>query len=386
MRAALLLPCSALLLAAAAPARAAPAEPLPGANPRPILHFDLDASAGRRRLVLRATERGGRRLATFEGANGASWAPDGRWFAFFTVDAAGPSGALAVMNLAGESRRLVELGPGERFLGWQPAYSPDGGRIAALVVPVRDGKAAEPLLAVLDVAGGRIAVRHRLPTGVVPVLYPAVGKDKLCWSPDGTRILVSWQGLAVVEAASGRVQLHLEQPVVAEWAAASDALWYLGLSARERASERALTGLFAQRLGQTGPLLLADGKALAAAGLVAARSLAYAVTALSPSGERLAVAAGGPGSAGGTLRIHEVGPGRPPAPDRPARSFPTRGIVTALEWSPDGSALALVQAGVEGVAVEVLDLGQGSWRTLASFELRAAEVEVLGGKNLSWSR
>src|SRR5437762_2203832 len=59
-----------------------------------------------------------------------------------------------------------------------PRWSPDGKRIAFLRAPEREGKPAEPQIALLSMMGGEAWVVTNLPKGVgSPV-----------WSPDGRRI------------------------------------------------------------------------------------------------------------------------------------------------------------------------------------------------------
>ncbi|HSC28015.1 MAG TPA: protein kinase [Vicinamibacterales bacterium] len=102
--------------------------------------------------------------------SGPAFSPDGAWIAFHESDS---DGGIFVAGATGESvRRLTEL-------GFHPAWSPDGTRIAFTTEEIFDpsSRSGEAALCVVDAAGGR-------PRRVVPgdAAQPS-------WSPSGDRFV-----------------------------------------------------------------------------------------------------------------------------------------------------------------------------------------------------
>ena len=82
--------------------------------------------------------------------------------------------------------------------------------------------------------------------------------------------------------------------------------------------------------------------------------------------------------------------------DQPLATFET-GIMTALDWGPDGKRIAIVTISLVPrtpltgrpieVSVRVVPLDGGDAKTVGSFNLNEdpAELDTLGFRTLSWS-
>ena len=279
---------------------------------------------------------------------------------------------------------LEDTGP---TIGWQPAWSPDGHRIAAITSP-RQG---EFWVVVVSVADRKLLSKHRLPEGILKLPNHLSPPNQFRWSPDGQKLLVSWEAVAVVDTESGSVQRLSEGPVVAEWAPDSSGVYYLEIANWDSPGKRAFGGFYFRKLGAEEAVEVMGAKQLVAAGLRWPLGLHYGIMSLSPSATRLALVVGPTGDAAGTLLVYEPKPGEMLALERPARRYDTDGRIATLQWSPAEERLAVIMVGLtgsEGVQIQVLDLSSGEWKTVATVPLKltVAGIEVLAFKNLSWTR
>ena len=162
-----------------------PAAATPSPAPRPILHFDIEGSAGQQRAVLVAVDDEGNRVMTLPVTVGGTWSPRGDWFAFLTGGADARHGALVRANLLGETQRLFTATGDEVLLplGWA-AWSPDASKIALLsFVPAAGLKDYRFALVIVDAVDGHVLARHSLPVETMAA-WPAymAGVDKFRWS------------------------------------------------------------------------------------------------------------------------------------------------------------------------------------------------------------
>jgi Tol biopolymer transport system component len=135
------------------------------------------------------------RLLTIAGSDiwGASVAPDGRRVAFRVSTANDPASDIYVANIDGShSRRLTHSGRHDT----QPAWSPDGKRIAFISLPA--GTSGDYLLQTIGADGSGLKT---LAAGVAQKRFPA-------WSPDGRFIAYETrnglnQQIAIVPAGGG---------------------------------------------------------------------------------------------------------------------------------------------------------------------------------------
>ena len=386
--------CSVLILAAGfasslhgQPASKPPAPIVDAATgSRAILHVDVVGTGANRRLVTAGVFPEGRQLGAIVVGLGATWSPDGTGFAFFDTQL-----ALKLRDRAGQETVLFQGDQNEQLYLWQPAWSPDGKQIAALTfVPGATGP-LKMSIALIDVAARKVQSRFGIPRGVTNIPSYSTPPNKLRWSADRRRILLSWESAAVLDTKSGTFELLPGGPIVAEWAPGGDAIYYLDVTNRDRPPGPTLAGLYRTKLGSgTPPTRLLDQQQLSAMGLAVTTRVVLGAMTLSPSGTKLAVGLGSSTGGSGKLHVYAIGPSPDSlVPDKPLATFQTEELIAAIEWAPDETQVAVIAVAKDGVKIRAVNLGTGVWRTLATLgalDLNGREAEVLAFKALSWTQ
>jgi hypothetical protein len=356
----------------------APTQALPPG--RPILYFGGETVQDTRRFVTRGVYLNGQPWDPGLPASGAAWSPAGTRLAY--VDAAHPE-TLNVLIRTGAAPSAYATGEGERLVPW-PAWAPDGIRVAILIR--RDGDPAPPAgLAVIVIPAVQLLSRTDLPAETVRLPGRTKPLNAFHWSGDGQQILIAWENTIVVDTRDGKITPITPGFAVAEWSGGGDAVLYFPVDGA------GLGGFYRQPLDGSPAVELASREQVAALALRPMKD-SYGLMHLSPDRKRLAVAFGTEQPGVSTVRIYDVasctaGVTRP-CPDlaAPAATYSTAGEVAALEWAPDGSALAAIAVLPEGAALQVLDLETGLWRSpLPGAILQPDELPVLGYvRALSW--
>jgi len=386
--------CGVLILAAgfASSLHGQPASKPPAAitdaatGSRAILHVDVVGTGANRRLVTAGVFPEGRKLGPLVVGLGATWAPDGTGFAFFDTQL-----ALKLRDRVGRETVLFQGDQSEQLYLWQPAWSPDGKQIAALTfVPGATGP-LKMSIALIDVAARKVQSRFAIPRGVTNIPSYSTPPNKLRWSADGRKILLSWESAAVLDTKSGTFELLPGGPIVAEWAPGGDAIYYLDVINRDRPPGPILSGLYRTKLGSgTPPTRLLDQQQLSAMGLAITARVVLGAMTLSPSGTKLAVGLGSSTGSSGKLHVYAVGAAPDSlVPDKPLATFQTEELIAAIEWAPDETQVAVIAVAKDGVKIRAVNLGTGGWRTLATLgplDLNGREAEVLAFKALSWTQ
>jgi hypothetical protein len=353
---------------------------------RAILHVDVVGTGANRRLVTAGVFPEGRQLGALVVGLGATWSPDGTAFAFFDTQL-----ALKLRNRAGEETMLFQGDQNEQLYLWQPAWAPDGKQIAALTFAPGTTGPLKMSIVLIDVAAKKVQSRFGIPRGVTNIPSYSTPPNKLRWSADGRKVLLSWESAAVLDTKSGTYELLPGGPIVAEWAPGSDAVYYFDVVNRDRPPGPTLAGLYRTKLGSgTPPTRLLDQQQLSAMGLAATAKVVLGAMTLSPGGTKLAMGLGSSTGAGGKVLVYTVGvPPDSLVPDKPLAAFQTEELIAAIEWAPDETQLAVVAVAKDGVKIRAVNLGTGGWRTLATLgplDLNGREAEVLAFKALSWTR
>jgi tetratricopeptide (TPR) repeat protein len=253
---------------------------------RPILHVALEGAEGEEQFVLAATLTDGQRVGTYP-ALGAVWSPVGDEFAFFAGDDSGQS--LYVMNLEGDAQALFTPEQNEQLIGWQPVWSPDGTQIA--VISVLSGEAVGDNIysvVIVDAQTGELSGKLPIPQGTLALPFHMSPPNKFRWSPNGQKILVSWEKAVVLDIENERSVPISEQHVVVEWTPDSDGVYYFTIANQDMPRDRALGGFYLRRLDEETPVELMDPQSLIMNGIKMHPGIHYALTALSPSGAALA--------------------------------------------------------------------------------------------------
>jgi WD40 repeat protein len=344
-------------------------------SPRPILYFSQE----NREFVIKAVNPDGSALGTIVQGQLAGWSREGDRFVFLATDKANGADVVYVSGLDGRPRTIFRAGPGESvFLdGWQSVWSPDSKRIALLVAQASGETFA---LAILDVDNKEVTKRFEIPVsahtrGGGPMNWPPYN---LKWSPDGGKILLAWEQTIVFDAEKGMLETIAATPVMAEWTAGSDGVYYFD-------SSFAGGNLVLKRIGRQGVEKVLSRSRLADWGMVNPVLVHTPLIKLSPDGSRLAMASGD-GKSGCTILTFDVEAKRSGGLGSPVNRLRVEGAVVAMEWGPDPQGLAILAASQDGLTLRVLDLESGMSTTLAEAgQLKGTQIDIVGLINtISW--
>lgn len=360
----------------------------------PILYADeVDQHS---RLVTKAVDSNGLNLGIVADTYGATWAPDGKTFGIVLSD--GPE--LVVQSLGQKGKTLLRAGAEERFRKIV-AWSPDGKRIALITrtPEFSDGKE------IVVVEGGHEVARYPLPPLAAEHLW---SPNKFRWSPDGKKILLSWDYTIVVHTDTNTIETISDKRVMAEWSPESDAVYYFDIiPTKQTFSEFAYGDLGSfnlKKLGKLEPTILMTQEQVFALGLhtnisafeLKAEDLQYnrGLMDLSPGGSKMVIVSGL--ASGSRFSFYTMTPGKPLTLEKPEKIVIVDSSTGSVEWSPDETQIAVISVGgKDGPAVKVLDLKTEKWKLLATlgYEIptyRFAEqinlLLKLSSKTLSWTQ
>ena len=366
------------------PKPAPTATPKPAASrvQRPILIADVERSDREESVVTAAVGADGARLGTVARTTGAAWSPDGSRIAYVSLN----GGEVRVADADGGGAWAALSSDSQWYPMYQwPAWSPDGARLAAINVAWCEVGMKISSIEIIDADyGGSLARRgpydfwQAAGTQQGPTRFSA--PNKISWSADGENLLVSWDKATVINVQSGKARALASEPVLAEWAPGAGALYYFEIESGEtNRRNRTLGALYLHRLEWDEARLALSANEIAALGLAIERSPIPGAMALSPDGGALAVAGGE------ALYVFDVSAGADSLSADNAARYKAPGGVAALDWSPDGSAIAALTADEDSVRLDILDVSSGEWREVARSEIEIGQLEFMG-KAMSWAR
>ena len=355
------------------------AQPVPAASAAiwPIVYLTLQGSDEPPRIKCVSTD--GSQVKLSVPGLGATWSPDGKWIAYV----ASP-GELRLTNTSGETKKIFTADGTKQSILDRPMWSPDGGKIAVVVLTNSPGTPYANSLTIIDVNKAKVLGRHSFSGDVIHLPYHTSPPDKFRWSPDGKKILISWESAVAISVDKGDVETISKGPVIAEWAPDGEAVYYFEIAGAHTSTPPTLGGFYVKHLGQP-PVTLVDAQGLAAAGFGITGPM-YGVMALSPSGKQLALSLA---SDKPSLRVYDLKTGEPPVLDKPAKALPVEGAVVALEWAPDERSVAVVELGKGSEAdvnIRLFDLATDQGKSLASWRLNREDIEIFTLKVISWTQ
>ena len=360
-------------------------------NGRPLVYLGLEIKGVVERVVTLGVEPDGATLGTVAQATGASWSPDGTRLAFVT-----PGGmSLKVKPLLGEETTVfsapTQFHPNYPWTVW----SPDGGAVALINMWwCGDGSRTSTLVIVDPDTGktlyqwGPFAFWDAQGTEWGPTNFTSPRSFR--WSPDGTRLLVAWDQVAVIDVETGKFSLIFDGPAAAEWSPDGQGIYYLKMDQAIYSRNGTMSGLYFTALGSDGR---PDGEAVklldypvAEAGPEDAEDApGVTLMSLSPDGSTLVISAGSTQRMRSKVQFYETGTDGNIAFDSPARELLVDELVLAVEWAPDSSKVATFTMGEGGASINVHEFATGEWKTLTNPEISLAQLEALP-KILSWAR
>jgi len=298
---------------------------------------------------------------------GAAWSPDGTRFAY--VDT---TNSVVVKAPSAPERTILVLKKGQPVA--YPMWSPDGSRIAILAFPPNRA-------IVLDAETGKTLGAWRIPQAAVSLPYPMAPLYHMAWSPDGTKVLIAWESVGVLDTETGAYTTISPSHAMAEWAPDGKGVFYLTLAGASGLSHRGLGSLFYRALDSASPTRLTSSAKIAASGY-RINPPTVGLMDLSPDGKSMAFGLGATQGHRSIVAIVPIG-----SADTLDLSAPTYRIATghesvfAVSWSPTGDRLAVELATNTGLTVESLALATGTWRSLDSMTI--ADVSEL--ESVNWS-
>jgi hypothetical protein len=316
---------------------------------RPLWTIEINRNdKGQLKWHYAAVDAAGKQLAKFGEIDKAltkgqayavSWSPDGKSYAFTSVTTT--DGHMVNVKTLDGGQRVVRLGGSRSGVHWQITWSPDSRQLALLTYTRQQGQPTTYSLVVMDadwsVLRGPTVAEFSVPSatlaGFPPIMAPP---DKLRWSPDGRRILVSWGNVVVIDAGNGAVTPIYAERAAATWTPRGDGVLYLAVS---ESGQRQWTGLFLQRFDGKPALQLSDAGRLSEFGLKRP-GLNSGVLDLSPDGTSLAVA-GGDGLSRYVLHVFPVDADGTVRLENPRPAFNFGGSIVTADWAPAGSDMAI---------------------------------------------
>lgn len=362
-----------------------------GSASRPLLYQGLEIDDIVERVVTLGVELDGTALGTVATATGVSWAPDGARLAFVT-----PGGmSVNVKPFLGEETTVftapTKFHPNYPWTTW----SPDGESVAIINMWwCGDGSRTSTLVVIDPDTGNKLqewgpfAFWDARGTEWGPTNFTQPRSFR--WSPDGTRLLVAWDQVAIINVETGKFSLIFDGPAAAEWSPDGEGVYYLEMDGAKYSRNGAMSGLYFAPLGGDGKI---DGEAIKVLDFLSAESesgAGYSPTgvtlmSLSPDGSTMAISSGSTELLRSRIRFYETRADGSITFSNPTRELSIEELVLAVEWAPDSSGVATFTMGESGASINVYEFAAQTWNTLATPEISLAQLESLP-KILSWAR
>lgn len=362
-----------------------------GSASRPLLYQGLEIDGIVERVVTLGVEQDGTALGTVATATGVSWSPDGTRLAYVT-----PGGmSVNVKPLLGEETTVFSAPT--RFHPNYPwtIWSPDGESVAIINMWWCGDGSRTSTLVVIDPDTGNIlqewgpfAFWDARGTEWGPTNFTTPRSFR--WSPDGTRLLVAWDQVAIINVETGKFSLIFDGPATAEWSPDGEGVYYLEMDGAKYSRNGTMSDLYFAPLGSDGKI---DGEAIRvldfpwaeSESVVGSTPTGVTLMSLSPDGSTMVISSGSTDLLQSQIRFYETGADGSIAFSKPTRELSIEELVLAVEWAPDSSGVATFTMGESGASVKVHEFATQTWNTLATPKVSMAQLESLP-KILSWAR
>lgn len=326
------------------------------------------------------------------GGAGAVLAPNSSWFAVVEVHNKEMALVLKSSDKAVQQRELFKAPKGDRLVAW-PAWSPSGDQIAIIHVQLdKQRRRFSYSIIIADINGANIS-RHMLPEGTLRFTVAMAPFNKFSWSPDGKKILISWDKAGVLNVDTGHFTRISDGPIIAEWAPDSDSVYYFGMDSDIR--KRGLNNFHKRDLDSAKPIKLADKSGYKQNGLRHSWCCAYGNLSFSPSGSKLMFAGGSNNEMEDVIRVYSIERDKPVDIFKPSQKLPIDAVIISTQWAPDEKSIAVLAVRIKPsleLTVEILSLETQKRKTVTKIDVpgNVSEIEVIDSisfsKSLSWTQ
>ncbi|MBI3995208.1 MAG: PD40 domain-containing protein [Nitrospirae bacterium] len=357
---------------------------------RPILYLDVlgvepvisavPQEGASMKALVRSSDVG---CLVCNGSFSAIWSPDGSRFAYIVLDMETGDSVLYVQDLDGKPARIMS---DKEPMSESPVWSPDGRKIALLSHGIT----------VVDVPEGTLHLFSL--TGVKRIARSAgfmARPNKLRWSQDGRRILLSWGAAVILDTTTGQIEKITSHPVLAEWAPGDKGIYYFDILYKDSKAGVPLDwgGFYFRPLGAPESIRLTEAEALKQALELSLQDLVGAALwpgflTLSPKGNHLAVIIRKSELQETFAYLYDLQHGGLIALDAPSRRIRIKDMLTSVDWSPNEKALAGAGMADGRIGIKLLDLETESWTSLTVVPPTEAVGSLYGYgfKTLSWTK
>jgi hypothetical protein len=322
---------------------------------------------------------------------GAAPSRDSSCFAVVEVHNKEMALILRSSDKAVQQKVLFKTAIGERLCAW-PAWSPSGDQIAIIhgQFDLKKQHFSHNII-IADINGSKIS-RHRLPKGTLNFPLVMAPFNQFSWSPDGKKILISWDKAGVLNVDTGRFIKMSDSPIIAEWAPNSNSVYYFDVESDVR--KRGLKNFYKIDLDSAKPTKLADESGYKQNGLRHS-SCIYGHLNLSPSGSKMMFAGGSNDEMQDVIRIYSIERDKPIDIFKPLQKLPVDAIIMSTQWASDEKSIAVLVIRVKPsmeLTVEILNLETQEKKTVTKIDLpkKVSEIEIIDligtVKSLCWTK
>ena len=326
------------------------------------------------------------------GDAGAVPSPNSSWFAVVEVHNKEMALVLKSGDKAVQQKELFKAAKGDRLVAW-PAWSPSGDQIAIIHVQLdKQRRRFSYSIIIADINGTNIS-RHMLPEGTLKFPVAMAPFNKFSWSPDGKKILISWDKAGVLNADTGRFISMSDAPIIAAWAPDSNSVYYFEMNSDIR--KRGLDNFYKRDLDSAKPVKLADKSGYKQNGLRHSWCCAYGNIGFSPSGSKLMFAGGSNNEMEDVIRVYSIERDKPVDIFKPSQKLPIDAVIISTQWAPDEKSIAVLAARIEPsleLTVEILSLETQKRKTVTKIDVpgNVSEIVIIDSisfsKSLSWTQ
>ena len=353
---------------------------------RPMIFTDLVRMDHQWKFTSSAVNSAGEDFGSLIGAMDATWSPDGKNLAYVSED----QFALAIANDKGE----IFLGinsfvhyPIFEWLSWSPNsqylavmvfnWCAVGSNIAELVIIDVENKTLERY--------DYYEFWQSEGTEDGPTKFSKPTQFR--WSPDGEKLLISWDYVMVLDVFNDKYEYILKEGVIPDWSSDSQGIYYLQFEEPyNRASNSSVTGMYFLSIGNdSSPELIATENDLKTLLGVSQNQKISGIIDQSNDASLLALSISSESSEGEFISkvfVFDILSERLGFLNQPEGVYEIDKKIESLQWSVDGDNISAIITS-DQISLELLKLSNGAWTLLKVLEIPPAFLPSLN-KRIRW--